>query len=218
MELADRILPDLLSRGGNTDAGRVLAAWDRHTDVDSRGAVLFQLFVDRYFSAAAGGMDGKLRVKYDPERPLELRSRPCRCRRGGGGALGGRRRVRQAVRRARREVGRRVSFRKRERRSPRQWRSRRLGALPDDRVYAALLDEGRGEGDRYYAASGETIVCAIEFSRNQRAQCLLGYGNATQPGSPHLEDQLPFMVQKKLLPVHREKKDIEADLELRERF
>ena len=48
--------------------------------------------------------------------------------------------------------------------------------------------------------------------------CLLGYGNATQPGSPHLEDQLPFMVQKKLLPVHREKKDIEAHLELRERF
>ena len=74
----------------------------------------------------------------------------------------------------------------------------------------------RGRG--YYAASGETIVCAIEFSRDQRAQCLLGYGNATQPGSPHLEDQLPFMVQKKLLPVHREKKDIEAHLELRERF
>ena len=78
--------------------------------------------------------------------------------------------------------------------------------------------EGRNDGDRYYAASGETIVCAVEFSRDQQAQCLLGYGNATQPGSPHLEDQLPFMVQKKLLPVHREKKDIEAQLELRERF
>ncbi len=50
---------------------RVLAAWDRHTDIDSRGAVLFQLFVDRYFSAAGGGMAGKLRVKYDPAQPLE---------------------------------------------------------------------------------------------------------------------------------------------------
>ena len=50
MELADRILPDLLSAAGGTDAGRVLAKWDRHTDVDSQGAVLFQLFVDRYFS------------------------------------------------------------------------------------------------------------------------------------------------------------------------
>lgn len=34
----------------------------------------------------------------------------------------------------------------------------------------------------------------------------------------HLEDQLPLMVQKKLLPVRREKNEIEADLELRERF
>jgi acyl-homoserine-lactone acylase len=76
-------------------------------------------------------------------------------------------------------------------------------------------------GSRYYAAQGETIVCAIEFAASpagQRAQCLLGYGNASQPGSPHLEDQLPFMVQKKLLPVLREKKDIEANLEKREGF
>ena len=76
----------------------------------------------------------------------------------------------------------------------------------------------RREGNKFYAASGETIVCAVEFARTQRAQCLLGYGNATQPGSPHLEDQLPLMVQKKLLPVRREKKEIEAHLELRERF
>jgi acyl-homoserine-lactone acylase len=75
----------------------------------------------------------------------------------------------------------------------------------------------RREGNKYYAASGETIVCAIEFARTQRAQCLLGYGNATQPGSPHLEDQLPLMVQKKLLPVRRDKKDVEGNLELRER-
>ena len=76
----------------------------------------------------------------------------------------------------------------------------------------------RREGNKYYAASGETIVCAIEFARTQLARCLLGYGNSTQPGSPHLEDQLPLMVQKKLLPVRREKRDIESTLELREGF
>jgi acyl-homoserine-lactone acylase len=69
---------------------------------------------------------------------------------------------------------------------------------------------------RLYAASGETIVCVIEFASAQRAQCLLRYGNATQPGSPHLEDQSPLMVQKKLLPVWREKKDVEANLGKRE--
>ncbi len=71
MELADRVLPDLLKAADGTEAARVLANWDRHTDVDSRGAVLFQMFVDRYFSAASGGMADKLRVKYDPDRPLE---------------------------------------------------------------------------------------------------------------------------------------------------
>ena len=76
----------------------------------------------------------------------------------------------------------------------------------------------RKEGNKYYAANGETIVCAIEFAAAQRARCTLGYGNASQPGSPHLEDQLPLMVQKTLHPVWRERKDIEANLEKRETF
>ena len=76
----------------------------------------------------------------------------------------------------------------------------------------------RRDGNKFYAAQGETIVCAIEFAASQQAQCLLGYGNATQPGSPHLDDQLPFMVQKKLLPVLRNRKEIEASLERREAF
>jgi acyl-homoserine-lactone acylase len=76
----------------------------------------------------------------------------------------------------------------------------------------------RRAGNRYYAAQGETFVCAIEFAKAQKAQCLLGYGNASQPGSPHLEDQLPLMVEKKLHPVWREKKDGAAHLEKRETF
>jgi acyl-homoserine-lactone acylase len=76
----------------------------------------------------------------------------------------------------------------------------------------------RQVGNKNYAAAGETIVCAIEFAELQLARCTLGYGNASQPGSPHLEDQLPLMVQKALHPVWREKKDVEANLEKRERF
>jgi acyl-homoserine-lactone acylase len=74
----------------------------------------------------------------------------------------------------------------------------------------------RRVGNKYYAANGETIVCAIEFGRTQQANCVLGYGNATQPDSPHRVDQLPLMVQKALHPVWREKKDVEAHLERRE--
>ncbi len=211
MELADKVLPDLLNVTGGTEAGRVLARWDRLTDVDSRGAVLFQMFVDRYFSAASGGMADKFRVRYDPERPLDSAS-----------GLSDPGSAAAALSAAAAEC------------------LERYGALdvkwgdvfrfasgtvdlpgnggPGGSGLFRTIAFTRREGNRFYAASGETIVCAVEFARQQQAQCLLGYGNATQAGSPHLGDQLPLMVQKKLLPVRREKKDIEAALELRERF
>ena len=218
MELADRILPDLLRAVRDTDAGRVLAAWDRHTDIDSRGAVLFQLFVDRYFSAAGGGMADKLRVKYDPAQPLESAHGLVDAA-GAAAALAAA--ADECVQRyGALDVrwGEVFRFASGNADLPGNGGPGGSGLFRTIAFTRRPSTDGRDEGDRYYAASGETIVCAIEFSRDQRAQCLLGYGNATQPGSPHLEDQLPFMVQKKLLPVHREKKDIEATLELRERF
>ena len=216
MELADRILPDLLTAAENTDAGRVLAKWDRHTDVDSSGAVLFQMFVDRYFSAATGSIDSKLRVKYDPERPLDSAhglADPA----GAAAALAAA--ADECVQRyGTLDVKWGVVFRFASGTADLPGNGGPGGSGLFRTIAFARRPSADGGADRYYAASGETIVCAVEFSRDQRAQCLLGYGNATQPGSPHLEDQLPFMVQKKLLPVHREKKDIEAHIELRERF
>jgi acyl-homoserine-lactone acylase len=218
MELADRVLPDLLKAVSDApsgpgrivnDAARVLAEWDRHTDVDSRGAVLFQLFVDRYFSGPGGGIADKLRVRYEPARPLDT-----------GFGLATPDSAVAALAAAADEC------------------LKRYGALdvkwgdvfrfasgtadlpgnggPGGSGLFRTIAFSRREGERYYAGSGETIVCVVEFARAQRAQCLLGYGNATQPGSPHLEDQLPLMVQKKLLPVSREKREIEATLERRE--
>jgi acyl-homoserine-lactone acylase len=75
---------------------------------------------------------------------------------------------------------------------------------------------GKKTGNRFFPSHGETFVCAIEFNTPQRAQCALGYGNASQPGSPHIEDQLPLMRDKKLHPVWRERTEIEQNLEKRE--
>jgi len=72
------------------------------------------------------------------------------------------------------------------------------------------------KGNRFYPTHGETFVCAIEFSSPQKANCVLGYGNASQPGSNHMDDQLQLMVDKKMHPVWRLRKDIEANLEKRE--
>ena len=211
MELADKVLPDLLKAAAGTEAARVLAKWDRLTDVESRGAVLFQLFVDRYFSAAGGGMADKLRVKYDAERPLESAhglADPSSAAAALSAAADECRKLYGALDVKWGDVFRFASGKA----------DLPGNGGPGGSGLFRTIAFTRREGNKYYAASGETIVCAIEFARSQRAQCLLGYGNATQPGSPHLEDQLPLMVQKKLLPVHREKKEIEADLELREGF
>ena len=71
MELADKVLPDLLkAAAGKTEAARVLEKWDHLTDADSRGAVLFQMFADRYF-AGPGGVAARMRVKFDFNRPLD---------------------------------------------------------------------------------------------------------------------------------------------------
>lgn len=44
----------------------------------------------------------------------------------------------------------------------------------------------------------------------------LSYGNASQPGSPHVGDQLELFARKELRPVWRTRAEIEAHLEERE--
>jgi acyl-homoserine-lactone acylase len=75
---------------------------------------------------------------------------------------------------------------------------------------------GKRVGNRFYPTHGETWVCAIEFGTPQKANCLLGYGNASQPGSTHIDDQLQHLADRKLRPIWRNRKDVEANLEKRE--
>ncbi|HEY3836775.1 MAG TPA: penicillin acylase family protein [Bryobacteraceae bacterium] len=215
MELADRILPDLLKAGGNsTEALRVLAKWDRQTETDSRGAVLFQIFVEQYFGGPAGipaGIPSQLRIKYDPSRPLDtafgladtatalkvLNNSAEYCRRIFGSL----------------DVKWGDVFRF----------SSGTGDVPANGGPGSsgvfrTIDFTRREGKLLYATHGDTFVCAIEFATPQRAECTLGYGNASQPNSSHLADQLPLMQQKKLHPVWRGRKEIEANLEKREQL
>ena len=211
MELADRVLPDLLkAANGSTEAARVLAKWDRMTDADSRGAVLFQMFVNRYF-AGPGGIAARLRVKFDPASPLDsayglddpasalvaLAAAAAECQQLYG-ALDV-------------KWGDVFRFASGNADVP-------GNGGPGGSGLFRTIAFTRKVGNRYYAANGETIVCAVEFGPSQQARCTLGYGNSSQAGSPHLEDQLPLMVEKTLHPVWREKKDIEANLEKRESF
>jgi acyl-homoserine-lactone acylase len=68
------------------------------------------------------------------------------------------------------------------------------------------------------ATGGDTYVAAIEFSDPVRAMAVLGYGNSSQPGSPHLSDQLQFLARKELRPVWRSREEIEAHLSVHTTF
>lgn len=46
------------------------------------------------------------------------------------------------------------------------------------------------ESPEYRAGGGDSYKAVIEFGEPVRAQVILTYGNASQPGSPHRTDQL----------------------------
>ncbi len=60
-----------------------------------------------------------------------------------------------------------------------------------------------------------TSRVALEFSDPIRAQVVLGYGNASQLGSPHRTDQLQLFSDKGMRPVWRSRGEIEANLKSR---
>jgi acyl-homoserine-lactone acylase len=208
IELADALVPDLVRLTGDSEAGKLLAAWDHDANADSRGAVLFQLFVDEYFGTN-GAIDPKLLVKWDPAQPTHSAY-------GIGDASLARRALADAAAKCKKLYGSIdvpwgdvYRFASGNADVPGNGASSRDGSF-------RTIQFGRKEGNRYYASQGETFVCAIEFSKTQRAECALSYGNSSQTGSPHLEDQLPLMTAKKLHPVWRDKAEVQQHIELRE--
>lgn len=216
MELADAVLPELIAAVRSSpdpltlEAAKVLEQWDRQTEAASQGGVLFQLFSDRYFGTG-DGIASQLRVKYDHLRPLDSAY-------GIGDPKSALEALRAAAEECRRTYGRLdvpwgdvYRFARGKLDLPGNGGQGRMGVF-------RTMQFGKKIGNRYYPSHGETFVCAIEFGAPQRAQCALGYGNASQPGSTHIEDQLPLMRDKKLHPVWRERAEIEQNLEKREKL
>jgi acyl-homoserine-lactone acylase len=215
MELADAVLPDLLkAAAGSADpdvtaAVSVLAPWDHNANTDSKGAVLFQLFYQDYF--AGKPIDPQLRVHWNPADPLHSSyglAYPEEALKHLASAAQSCRKLYGSLDVPWGDVYRLASGN---------------ADLPGNGADGSVgvfrtISYNRKEGNKHYASAGETFVCAIEFAKTQRANCLLSYGNASQHGSPHLADQLPFLADRKLLPVWREKAEVKAHLELREAF
>ena len=213
MELADRILDELLpavQRYGDANSRRaaaVLEAWDRRADAASRGAALFQAFVgkaDERFpdSTLFATPWSETSPRTTPDglsdpaatvAVLEAAANEVKSDYGSLDVAWG-------------EVHR---LRIDDIDLPANGGPGKLGIF--------RVTNFRPDGEfRFRAEGGDSFVALVEFSQPLRAMVLLGYGNSSQPGSPHRIDQIGLYSQKKLRRAWLSRDEIEDNLSRRE--
>lgn len=210
-ELADRLLDDLAKAveqhgdAAGREAMNVLKAWDRKTDAESRGAVLFVTWWSMM------GRGNHFSVSWDPDKPLSTPD-------GLNDPVKAASVLSQAAHVVRKRYGRLdVPYGD-------VFRLRMPGLdLPGnggsgDLGIFRVLEYQPDQDGRYHTEWGDSYVAAVEFSQPLRAQALLSYGNASQPGSKHRGDQLILLSEKKLRPVWLTREEIEKNLEKKESF
>ncbi len=215
MELADRVLGDLLSAvklNGSAVAKRaapVLADWDRSADNTSRGAVLFAEWWAEY--GRRMGAKSRWATLWSEQRPLDTPFGIADTAAAVASLDAAARTIETKYKSLDVQWGDVYRFRRDSLDLP---GNGYLDALGVFRVigYQAAPD------NRYRAAAGDSYVGAIEFSSPVRAMTLIGYGNASRAGSPHRDDQLPFLSRKELRPVWLGRREVETHTEMRERF
>lgn len=65
---------------------------------------------------------------------------------------------------------------------------------------------------------GETWVSLVEFSTPIKAKGLMSYGNASQPGSAHISDQLKLLSKGEFRTLWTTREQVEQHLESRTDF
>ncbi len=210
IELSRMVLDDLIAAAYASEdetavqAADVLSAWDRHADADSAGGVLFVAWANQHVTDF-----NDLARAWDAENPLNSL----------GGLADPEAAVADLI-----EIAAGLE------------RLRALGAGMDvaygDVFRLRYLDSGldlpaSGAEDllgtfrtltfvqdrdlRFRPVAGDSFVAVIEFGDTLQAQVLLAHGNATQPGSPHVGDQLVLFAEKALRVPHLTRESAEAD-------
>jgi acyl-homoserine-lactone acylase len=208
MESADRFLGDLLEAAGKSDDSLVIKAvdilkrWDRKTESESRGAVLFAEWWD-------GITNTFFEDQWDPHKPV---STPAGIKEREAA-------VRLLSKAARDVVGRYGSL-------DIKWGDVyrfRINGLdfpanggPDKYGIFRTISFIDEKDNRKRSIHGDTYIAVTEFGKKVKAQVLLGYGNSSQPGNKHFGDQLSLMSEKSLRPALLNRAEILKNLEKRE--
>ncbi len=214
MLLADRVLDELIPAARASGlapavrAAEVLARWDRTADADSRGAVLFAAWA-REARPTSGGR-GFARP-WDPAAPLATPDGLA----DPAAAAAALARAAERVERVERTYGALDVPWGQVNRLSRDLPGNGADGDPLGVFHVVNFAPTEG-GDTRYGVAGDTYVAAVEFAPGgPRARAILSYGNASQPGSPHVRDQLPLLARREMRPVWRTRAEIEANLEER---
>lgn len=210
MLLADRVLDELIPAARATGrplalrAADVLERWDRAADADSRGAMLFMVWAYRTFESIPETGRGFARP-WSPANPVGTPD-------GLGNPAAAVATLEQVAELMNTHMGGLDV----------PWGEvNRIGGLPGNGApgdplgvfHVIAYAQGRETSE---AVFGDTYVAAVEFTPGgPRAQAVLSYGNASQPGSPHNGDQLRLIAEKRMRPSWRTRADVEANLQSR---
>jgi acyl-homoserine-lactone acylase len=212
MEIADRILDDLIlaarAHGGELaqQAADVLEAWDRHTDAESRGAVLFAAWVQAWAGPTGGNGYAIAWSEAAPLTTPDGLADPAAAARTLETVASDVHRMYGALDVPWGDVYRLIA--------PGVDLAANGGPDPLG-IFRGTSYEPTGD-NRFRAVGGDSFQAVIEFADPVRAEVLVSYGNASQPGSPHRGDQLALYARKEFRPVWRTRAEIEANLESRE--
>lgn len=237
MELADRMLPDLLDAADKYGSDRakqaaaVLRNWDRCAEANSTGALLFytwaQKFVNPAVSVAAPGGMRNFAVPYDVNEPLTT-PRGLKDPREAAQMLD------EAAAETEKTYGAmdtpwgkvmRIQLNDQSDGNTAVPRGPALNGVdfPGNGGYGNLgifrvVTYGPMADGTKTPIHGDGFTLAVEFAPVIHAKVLLSYGDSSQPGSPHHTDQLQLVAEKKWRDVWRTKAEIEANLESRDSF
>jgi acyl-homoserine-lactone acylase len=215
-ELADRVLDDLIAAANTSDneianrAAGVLTAWDRKATAESTGVLLFAYWT---FHAGAERGPGLFAVPLDPAEPLATPFGLADPDRAVTALIAAATEVETLFGRLDVAWGDVARMRAGDFDEPANgFDGNPFGVF---RVLGADIGEIR-PGQPEPITEGDTYIAVVEFSTPVRAATLVTYGNASQPGSPHVGDQLVLAARGELRPVWRTREEIEANLELHE--
>jgi acyl-homoserine-lactone acylase len=206
LEFADRILDDLFKAVDESGSQRaqqakaVLENWDRETNVDSKGAVLFHTWARKFNHR----QDANYTIKWDIENPVTTPD-----------GIADPARAVQLLEAAADEVE--EKFGKLEVPWGDFYRIGYNGMdLPANGIDGSLgvvrvAWPGRVNDDHMFVGGGDSWVGVIEFGEAVNAKVLLSYGNATQKDSPHFGDQLELFSKKELRDAWFTEDEIKAN-------